>query len=252
MNGYTRSIDTDAGIGTILSHFDSAYIEHIVSDSLQMKYRPFSNAPMPNIIDILQRELNVVRVYSLDYIEQVTQVKMESYKEIIRMICNYYNLTFTGDMDSFNENELYTVAHTLYDIFISRFTEYMIDFFVSYIIKNADSIYSSLMSDETSIRPKESGVYAAKNYIDPKFIMIHANTNKVMYNMAAYDISLYELLQYFLGREGGIISSYLVDNGDIYKNHYAVYILNQNSAAGILTNVKLALQSRTIEAMQIQ
>ena len=61
MNGYTRSLDTDAGIGTILSHFDSAYIEHIVSDSLQMKYRPFSNAPMPNIIDILQRELNVVR-----------------------------------------------------------------------------------------------------------------------------------------------------------------------------------------------
>ena len=38
MNGYMGSIDTDAGIGTILSHFDSEYVNHIIEDSLNMKF----------------------------------------------------------------------------------------------------------------------------------------------------------------------------------------------------------------------
>lgn len=251
MNGYMGSIDTDAGIGTILSHFDSEYVNHIIEDSLNMKFRPFAD-PMPNIVDVLNRQLLSVLTNCPDYKEKVDDVRKETFIEIINKICFYYNLTFQYDTDGATTDELYGIAHILYDVFISRFTDYMIDFFVSYIVNNADSICAYLNNDENTKRPKESGLYSGKNYIDPKFILIHANINQVIYNMAGYDISLQQLISNFLDlNTGNYINSMLIDNGDIYKNYYATYILDQRYAAGVITNIKLKLQSRTQEVMKI-
>ena len=128
----------------------------------------------------------------------------------------------------------------------------MIDFFVSYIVDNADSIANYLRLDETSVKPKESGVYNSEDYIDPKYILIHANINQVIYNMAAYDISLETLLNYFLKNSvAAQISSLLEDCGDIYKNYYACYILDQRYAPGVLTNIKLQLQGRTKQISEL-
>jgi hypothetical protein len=49
------SIDTDAGIASILSNFNSDYITHVVSDSLNMRFRPYEDE-MPNFVDILERQ----------------------------------------------------------------------------------------------------------------------------------------------------------------------------------------------------
>lgn len=251
MNGYMGSIDTDAGIGTILSHFDSEYVNHIIEDSLNMKFRPFAD-PMPNIADVLNRQFLSVLVNCPDYKEKIDDVRRETFVEIINKICSYYNLSFDYDTDSSTTEELYGIAHILYDVFISRFTDYMIDFFVSYVVANADSICAYLERNENTKRPKETGLYSGKNYIDPKFILIHANINQVIYNMAGYDISLYQLINNFLDpNSAAYINSMLTDNGDIYKTHYAIYILDQRYSAGVLTNIKLKLQSRTQEAMKI-
>ena len=48
-------IDTDYGIGTILSRFDSEYITNLISTSIEQKFRPFSE-PMPNIVAVLSRQ----------------------------------------------------------------------------------------------------------------------------------------------------------------------------------------------------
>lgn len=249
--GNIATIDTDAGIGTILSHFSTEYINHVIDDSLNMKFRPFDGA-MPNIVDVLERQFQSISANSRDYLEKIADVRVETYKEIIFKICSYYNLTFTGDFESMNTQEIYGIAHILYDIFISRFTDYMNNFFVSYIVDNSDSIAAYLKHDENSNRPKESGLYSPKNFIDPKFILIHANINKVIYNMAGYDIPLNIILNYFLDPiTSSRISSLLIDNGDIYKTHYACYILDQRYSAGVLTNIKLKLQSKTQEAMRI-
>lgn len=251
MNNYTRSIDTDAGIGIILSNFSSNYINHVIEDSLNMRFRPFDN-PMPNMVDILERQFISILANSPDYIDKTNQVRVDTYKEIILNICNFYNLTFTGDFDSMQLMEIYGIAHTLYDIFISRFTDHMFNFFVSYIVANSDSIASYLKADDQISKIKEAGAYSAKNYIDPKYIIIHANINKVIYNMTAYDISLNNLLAYFLDQaKFQRISSLLIDNGDIYKTHYASFIIDQRFSASVLTNIKLKLQSRTQEAMNI-
>ena len=252
MNEFNKnsSIDTDIGIGTILSNFNSEYINHVITDSLNMRFRPF-DGPMPNMVDVLERYFVSIEVNAADYKDQVKEVKEKTYQEIITIICNYYNLTFTGDFDNMELYQIFGTAHTLYEVFISRFTEYMIDFFVLYIINNSDSIISYLKQDDRYVKPKETGLYSPKNFIDQKYIIIHANINQVIYNMAGYDIGLDQLLKYFLNNEGLFIASMLIDNGDIYKNYYACFIKDQRYSASVLTNIKLKLQSKTQEAINI-
>ena len=248
---FLNTIDTDMGIGTILSNFNTNYINHVIDDSLNMKFRPF-DGPMPNFVDILERQFNAVLINTPDYQEKVNEVRVETYKEIILKICTFYNISFVYDFDSLSMQELYGIAHTMYDIFISRFTEFMFNFFVSYIVNNSNSIFQYLKNDENAIKPKETGAYAPKHFIDSKYILIHANVNKVIYNMAGYDISLHTLLNYFLDANSSArLGSMLVDNGDIYKYHYASYILDQRYTANIMTNIKLKLQSRTQEAINL-
>jgi hypothetical protein len=247
MNGQFNSIDTDYGIGTILANFETDYIIHVVEDSLNMKYRPFES-PMPNMIDVYERNFLAIKQNSDGvYQDNIDEVRRDTYIEIINIICNYYNLTFTGDFDNMTTDNIYGIGRVLYEIFISRFTDNFINFIVTYIIKNADSIIKYLENDPDSIKPKESGIYDTKRYSDQRFIMIHANTNKVVYNMAGYDIKLDDLIHFFVDPSiSDYINSLLVDNEDIYKNHYASLILNPLYSAGILTRVKLNLQSANI------
>lgn len=251
MNGAFGTIDTDVGIGTILSHFNSEYISHVIDDSLQMKFRPF-DGPMPNMVSVLERQFQSIIPNAVDYQVNVLEVRAETYKEIIRKICGYYGLVFTGDLDSITHEELHGIAYNLYDIFISRFTDFMMEFFVSYIIANSDSFAAYLKNDETSIKPKESGIYSSKNYIDPKYILIHANVNRIMYDIAGHDITLPQLLNFFVDKVvADRLNTLIVDAGNIYKVHYACYILDQRFSASVLTNIKLKLQARTQEAHNI-
>ena len=100
-------------------------------------------------------------------------------------------------------------------------------------------------------RPKENGAYAKNNFIDEKFILIHANLNIVIYNISANDIDLNTLIKYFFDSNfAGYFSNILEDTGDIYKYHYANYITS-STAAEVITRIKLELQSRTLQMNNI-
>ena len=250
-NNFAGSIDTDIAIGSILSNFDSAWVMNTVHDSLQMRFRPFAQ-PMPNFVDILERQFNTVLMAAPDYQEKVNETRLESYKEIIQVICLYYNLVFTKPFEEINPVELYGIAHSLYDIFISRFTDYMVDFYIKYIINNMDSIYAYLVADDNIKKPREKDMMA-KSYIDPKFQLIHANLNKIILNMTAYDVPIEVLLQYFVDQPTALtLSQLLIDTGDIYKNYYAVFLQDQRYMAQLLTTIKLQLQSRTQESFNVR
>ena len=248
------SIETDAAIGTILSNFSSEYIEHVMEDSLQLdrRFRPFGD-PLPNFVSVLNRNFVAVQIEAPDYQDKVQEVRTETFREIILMICRYYNLRFCVPFEEISPEELYGIAEKMYDVFVSNFSSYLINFFTSYIVKNADQIIQYLQKDPDAIKPKEVGIYDQKYYIDPKYILIHANVNKVIYNMASYDINLQTLMSYFFDPvTWSRMSMLLEDCGDIYKNYYAVCITDNRYTAGVLTNVKLRLQSVTFEAVQIE
>lgn len=250
MGIYSHSIDTDMAIGSILSNFDSAFILHTVEDSLQMKFRPFGDA-MPNFIDILNRQFDSVVDAGPDYRQQIEATRSESFKEIVDLICSYYNLQMAQPLDELNPMEAYGIARTMYDIFISNFTDYMINFYMTYIIQNMDGIYNYLLKDDNIRKPREKDK-PVKSYIDDKFHLIHANLNKIIMNMTTYDIPFQVLITYFTDpNTAARISELFIDTGDIYKNHYAVYLLDQRYMADLLTCIKLRLQRRTQESLSV-
>lgn len=253
MENYVGSIDTDMAIGSILSNFETPWIMHTIQDSLNMKFRPYQE-PMPNFVDILQRQFDAVLMASPDYTDQVLEVRKQTYQEIITAICEYYGLRFTKPFEDIHPVELYGIAQTMYDVFISRFTQYMIEFYIRYIIYNSDSIYAYLTD---SIPPKRGSAkekdQISKNYIDPKYLLIHQNLNTVILNMTTYDVPLDTLLKFFLDQnQAARMSELLEDTGDIYKNHYAVYLQDNRYMADVLTVVKLQLQSHTQDTSNYQ
>lgn len=248
--GAYGSIDTDAAIGTILAHFDTDYIYHVIEDSISYKFRPF-NTPMANIVDVINRQFIGIENNSPWLYRKVQEVKAETFREIIRIICDKYNLGINADLTTIDSNQLYSLAHILYDLLVSRFTNYMFDFFTSYIINNSDSIYSYLINDENVKKSiKESGIN--KKFTNPKFIIIHANMNAVIYNMTSYGIGFNEIINYCLDRGSAqFVGSIITDNGDFYKNHYVPYILDQQYKADTLTNIKLNFQQKTYEFVAV-
>ena len=251
MSSFANSIDTDGAIGTILSNFSTEYIMNVIEDSLKMKFRPFDN-PMPNYVDVLDRNFKGILEAGPDYKDKICDVRDKTYIEIITMICRYYQIDFIGNYDNLNPIELYSVAHTMYDIFISRFTDYMIDFFIRYIIDNSENIYAKLVADglvkEDAVN-KDQVIY---RYIDPKMMSIHQNLNRVVYDMCAYDISFETLIQYFTDRQTATFMLTLFeDTGDIFKNFFAIYVTDQYHTADVLTSIKLKLQSMTREVTPI-
>lgn len=250
MNNYTRSIDTDMAIGSILSNFETPWIMHTVHDSLTMRFRPFGE-PMPNFVDIVNRQFDSIENAGPDYMDQIKETKLSTFREIIGAICQYYGLVFTTPFENIDPIELYGIARTMYDIFISRFTQYMIAFYTGYIRDHIDDIYTYLINDETVKKPREKDM-PVKNYIDPKFYIVHSNLNKVILNMASYDIPLNLLLSYFTDQATATrLSELLEDTGDVYKFHYASYLQDQRYMAELLTSIKLQLQSQTQESYTI-
>lgn len=244
MNSY--NIDTDAGIGNILSNLDSDYIMHVIDDSLSKKFRPFDE-PMANMVDVLERYFVTILSNAPDYEEKIKEVRRLTYIEIISRIIDYYKLNLTVDLNNVDEENIHTIAKLLYDIFISRFTDNMINFFVTYIIDNADNIYAYLKSMDNINRPRDNGAYAKNNFLDEKFILIHANANMVIYNIAGYDINLNTLFNYFFNPQiADYLNSIIEDTNDIYKYHYASYI-KSNYGPDVITRIKLELQSRTFQ-----
>ena len=76
MNNYTGSIDTDMAIGSILSNFDTSWVMNTIHDSLNMKFRPFGE-PMPNFVDILNRQFDSVIDAGPDYKEKINETKID-------------------------------------------------------------------------------------------------------------------------------------------------------------------------------
>ena len=71
--------------------------------------------------------------------------------------------------------------------------------------------------------------------------------------MTTYDVSLDTLLKFFLDQnQAARMSELLEDTGDIYKNHYAVYLQDNRYMADVLTVVKLQLQSHTQDTSNYQ
>lgn len=237
-------ITTDYEITTILSNFSTNFIQDTIEDSINYKFRPFG-LRSPNYPEILNNQLNNVKYHSCGYDEYIEETRVEMLQDIIETICNHYGLGIIGDIP---DEQLYSMACIMYQIFVSEFTDRMINFFSSYIINNKESYLRFLTEDQLNLKTN----YAKKVYNDPILIAIYDNMGIVIDTLTTMDIPFHLLLGYLSDPQiTEFITNFIADNGDIYKNHYACYILDPSTKPDIITAIRMKFVSMTaqVEAM---
>lgn len=243
-NSSIQIINSEKAVGTILSKFSTNFIMDVIDDNIKMKFRPFNVGPA-NFVIVLEQNYQMTKLQNPSFVNEIENNRAQTYREIINKICKFYNLQFIGEQyQELNPNDLFNLASILFDIFVSNFTNRMIEFFVRYIVNNKDDIYNSIENAEEIRKNKEMTSYGRKMYTDPKLVVIHSSLNSVIMNIASHDIPLALLLTYLTDRDtAAYLSGMIVDINDIYKNHYASYILNELTKADIFTSIKLTMQN---------
>lgn len=242
-NKAIANINTDKALASVLSNFDSNYITHIVSDSLEMKFRPYSNS-LPGIYSIESTFNNLLNnIEEPDARENILDVREKTYLEIIDIVCNYYDIQFQPPEDV----DLYSAVYWIYNFFVSDFTNTILNFYINYILKEKDGLYSYLNLDKNKKDKDSTTVYSKKVCSsDEKISIIHANIETVLDAVSSFDIGFQNLVLYSIGNNEQLTSfliSSIVDLNDVFKYHFAS-LLQTQYRADIITCIKLGLQQR--------
>ena len=242
-NKVISNINADKALANILSNFESDYILHIITDSLDMKFRPYSNT-LPGIYSI---ESNFT--YLLSNIEDpskhqdILEVREQTYLEIIDIVCKYYNISFNPPENT----DIYSAAYWIYRFFVSDFTNTLINFYVNYILQEKDELYLYLNLDSYKKDKDSTTIYSKKVCPDEKLSIIHANIELVLDAISSFDIGFENLVRFSQGNNEQLITfllSSISDNTDVFKFYFASYLQSHKYRSDVITCVKLGIQQR--------
>jgi hypothetical protein len=246
-NSPIQIINSERAVGTIISKFSTDFIIDVIQDNIKMRFRPFNVGPA-NYPIVIENELKMAVQEHPAYKDNFDDLRLKTYKEIVTMICSFYGLKVSPDIEEYTPDQMFTLATILFDIFVTNFTPKMIGFFTQYIINNKDDIYNSIPDAEEIKKNKDTIAYGKKMYTDPKLIVIHASLNSVLTSIAAHDIPFRTLIFYLTDMNtANYLLSILQDTNDIYKYHYASFINDPCTRADLFTAIKFDLQSRATD-----
>ncbi len=234
------NVNTDNMLSSILSNFETQYITDIVRDSINMKFRPY-NIGMPGLNAFEQNFQNIMNGLD-DYSQkqQTMEVRERTYNEIIEIVCQYYDLTYTPNEDI----DVYAVAYYLYDYLVSNFSATIINFFTNFIVRNQEELYRQIAPNVTK---ETTNNYSRKMYNNNHLGAIHSFLSVVMDNISVMDIRLQDILEYGVANDQfnagiGIIGLTITDNNNIFMNYFVPYLKDPSTRSDLITCVKLALQ----------
>lgn len=188
-NSLTYNITAENEVASILSHFESEFVFDIIRDSMEKKYS-YNYISSPNLINALDMNFKQIEDYYQKDLDIIRLTKIETYKEIINVICKEYNLEYRDIEDL----DYYSAAYYVYDFFVSNFCTYLVSFFTDYIIKESENIYNTFNLGNMKKNKDSSTLYNKKIYKDPNLAIINANLEYVINNMGQLDIGLEYIL----------------------------------------------------------
>ena len=247
-NQTINNVNTDYAIANILNQLSFDYIYHIVNDSLNMKFRPYS-APMPNIPYSLEQNFKM----QLDAVpssrDDILQKREEVNLTIIKILCDYYNLSYNASDD------VYSDAFYLYKFLVSDFTNTAVLFYVNYIIQEKKHIYDNLNLQDAKKNKDSSYTYSKKLYSNNIIAAIHSNIIPIVKDIATYNISLQDVIDVrYMGDEQNTayhLNSIISDNGYFY-DYIRSFVTSDTTMADVINCIKLQLQTVTGEMIRLQ
>lgn len=238
-NKVVAGISTDYEIASILSNFSDFKISDIINGAIEYRFRSLGSR-LPNYPDIYTIKLNSVLDHSEGHDDEINEKKEEIQRLIIDIIGSKFGFQVSTEIPS---EHLYPLCYLIYQIFVSEFTERMINFYTQYIIDNIDELLRYIKQDEITKTP-----YSKKLYNTQDLGIIYDNMIKVMDVVAALDIRLPELITYLSTQEtSDFICSYVEEIDDVYKKNFAVYITDPTTIAEVITSVRFKFVQTTIE-----
>lgn len=244
-NSNTYTIQAENEVASILSNFSTEYINGVIGDILEDRLNSFSTIGKPNYVIAYESNFkNMMLQYPSDK-DNIIQVRNDTYREIVDMIANAYKIEVIYDDDV----DIFTLARYMYDFFISNYNIYICNFFVAYINREKDGLYSSLNLDESKKSKDISTIYNKKMYSDIKIAIINANLDKVISFISTLDFSMEDILEFIYVNDQYVIrlfSDHLRPYYNLYKSMFIPMISNPNIYPMISTIIKLNLQTQNV------
>lgn len=249
-NDATIGVYTDYGIATILNNFSEDMIRDIIQESIdKYRFRPFG-LRAPNYPEIFNQKFNTIIIHSTGYDEDIQEQRVMCLNTIISTILDYYHLVLTSDIP---DEELYTVCYTIYQLFVSEFTERMVNFFTQFILNNMNTLLNNIkINNNISISKNNKNSYGKQIYNNQELELVYENMNYIIDVLASLDVPLDLLITYLSDdKTSNLICNYVIDTGDVYKNYFASFLTDQSTSADMITKIRLKYVEATIENKEI-
>ena len=247
-NEASVGVYTDYGIATILSNFSEGMIQDIIKESLDYRFRPFG-LRAPNYPEIINQQLSNVKMHSTGYDEQIEEQRVGSMNTIINTILEYYQLAQSSEIP---DELIYSVCYILYQLFVSEFTERMVNFFTQYILNHIDSIINKIRMENINNTRTSKNSYVKKIYNNQDLELVYENMSYIVDILAGLDIPFGDLVAYLSDQKtADFLSIYIQDTGDIYKNYFARFLTDQTTSADMITKIRFKYVEATIENKEL-
>lgn len=178
-----QEMGTQNELAVVLSHYSSDFVYSIVQNQIDQTISGITttiNTP-PNVVSAWEQNFRaIIDTYGAENLAQIQEVRIETYREIIDIICNAFDLNFTQD-----DVDLYTAAYSLYEHFVCKLPANIIHFFSRYIYKERVSIYESMGLSDMKKNKDSSTIYGKRMYKDIKLAVINANITKIINNICS-------------------------------------------------------------------
>ena len=240
INNQPYIISNEYNLTELLGHLDSEYVLDTIKDRLEnRKYT--TSIDEPNVVQAFEENFKLMKEQFPGDGSNINLVRERVYKEIIDILCNFYNLQFNEDDDTI---DLYTAAYYLYDFLVSKYKSIMVNFFTTFIINNKDSLYTQLGLDNYRKNKDSDTLYNKKVYTDQKYIIISANIEKVINYIESLDITLANIIQstYIDEKIVMFFDNMVADRGNFFKNYYCSIISRLDLMPIFITDIRLQLQ----------
>ena len=242
------NIEAENACASLLSKFNSNYINDLCNYALSMKDAP-TIEPSPNIVNAAEITFNQLKEqFPVDQ-DNIMRVRDETHLEIIDRLCRFYEAQFIDPGYEYH----FILARNMYYFLACGYSRCLIKFMAAHIYKNKEDLYQSLNIAETKKSKDTATIYSKKLFKnDQKLGLIIVNINEVLNYILGMDIPLEEILRYIFIEED--ITILLCDSFKFTRDFYDFYkdtMKNDMYRPMLESNIVLQLQNHYTSAKEI-
>lgn len=183
-------VRSEGEVAETLAVFDADYVFGLIEMHISRRFEKHF-VPIPNIVNSFKMIFDNLRLQFPSDTENTNIKEEQVYDEIIRSVCEKCNMNFNSEQAT---DSKFLIAACLYDVCVSNFSKYFINFLYSVVIRDKENIYVYL-NDNNLIRDKDcETIYNLKNMEDSKLAIIIANFDKVIDCLMELDIGFDEFI----------------------------------------------------------